>query len=76
MLLVAPAATAFATTGDGSSGCTGVDANVGHCHTNDGGTTNAGTTSGPGANPMRDHPCAKHTPPDSSDDDSGDDSTS
>jgi hypothetical protein len=56
MLLVAPAATAFATPPDGSSGCTSVAANVGHCHTNDGGT--ATTTTG-GTKTVSHRPCAK-----------------
>jgi hypothetical protein len=75
VLLVAPAATAFAVPGESTGGgpgtggrCAGVVAINGRfCNNNGGGTTDTATD--PGTDPMSHQPCAKPTPPDEPSDD-------
>jgi hypothetical protein len=62
MLLVAPAAIAFAGPGTGGRCAGGLDTNRTFCNNKDGGTTEpvSGTTTPP--SPMSHQPCAKPTP--------------
>jgi hypothetical protein len=78
VLLVGPAATAFAVPGESTGGgpgtggsCAGVVAINGRfCNNNSGAATDpGGTTTDPGTDPMSHQPCAKPTPPDEPSDD-------